>query len=160
MVLFCLSVTGEVFSQAPKDTLTVCLGKARPKSLDPAVSNTRQVLTLYHNWGDTLLYRDPVTGEIVPGLAESYKILDNGDMELVLRKGVRFHLHFGYENRVTRYPYDPARARQLLAEAGYPTGFDTDFYAINNESAAESILEDLKAVGIRAKPKWMMGKFP
>jgi peptide/nickel transport system substrate-binding protein len=382
MVLFCLNVTGEVFSETQKDTLTVCLGKARPKSLDPAVSNTRQVLTLYHNWGDTLLYRDPVAGKIVPGLARSYRILDNGDMELTLRKGVRFHngepfngaavkfsldllkkpnsrvsrylkgikdvvvlddhrvrievvkpvptlsqllanvlfiyppgyyqkvgkkgfgrhpvgtgpyrlvsnegftemnfernyryfggpkgiakipklkiriiketipqmealisgevdlmrsgcvnpeqapflkqadqvkivstdilrvyfmvmdaqgrsgptlfkdkkvrqavnhainrekiirdafngyavssgsvvspLHFGYENRVTRYPYDPARARQLLAEAGYPKGFDTDYYAINNESAAESILEDLKAVGIRAKPKWMMGRW-
>ena len=382
IVFSCLNVTGEVFSEIQKDTLTVCLGKARPKSLDPAVSNTRQVLTLYHNWGDALLYRDPVTGEIVPGLAESYRILDNGDMELTLRKGVRFHngepfngaavkfsldllkksesrvsrylkdikdvvvlddhrvrievvkpiptlsqllanvlfiyppgyyqkvgeegfgqhpvgtgpyrlvsnegftemnfernyryfggpkgiakipklkiriiketipqmealisgkvdlmrsgtvnpeqapflkqadqvkivstdilrvyfmvmdaqgrsgatpfkdkkvrqavnhainrekiireafngfavssdsvvspLHFGYENRVTRYPYDSARARKLLAEAGYPTGFDTDYYAINNESAAESILEDLKAVGIRAKPKWMMGKW-
>ena len=359
----------------------VCLGKVKPKSLDPAVSNSRQVLTLYHNWGDTLLYRDPVSGKIVPGLAESYRILDNGGMALILRKGVRFQngepfngaavkfsldllksdskvsryltgiedvvvlddnqirievvkpiptllqlianvlfiyppgyyqkvgkrgfgrhpvgtgpyrltsnngfsemnfeknadyfggpkkgatipklkiriieeiipqmealmsgevdlirsgcvnpehvpflkqaqqvkivstdmlrvyflvmdargrsgatpftdkkvrealnhainrdkivknafngfaapldsvvspLHFGYEKHVTHYSYDPARARQLLAEAGYPNGFDTLFFGINNESAAESILRDLEAVGIRAKLKWMMGKW-
>ena len=93
---FCILLSGlstpvDAFSQSKKDTLAVCLGKARPKSLDPAVSNTRQVLTLYHNWGDTLLYRDTVTGKIVPGLAESYRILNNGNMELTLRKGVRFH---------------------------------------------------------------------
>jgi len=372
----------EALSQTRKDTLVVCLGKALPKSLDPGVSNTRQVLTLYHNWGDALLYRDPASGSIVPGLAESYRILENGDMELTLRKGVEFHngepfngaavkfsldllkmpdsrvsrylegikdvvvlddhririevvkplptlpqlvanvlfiyppgyykavgkegfgrhpvgtgpyrlvsntdfsemnfeknsryfggpkgmanipnlkiriipetilqmealisgevdlirsgavnpeqvpfltqsdqvkiqstdilrvyflvmdargrsgptpfrdrkvrqamnhavnrekivqsafggfahssgsvlspLHFGYESHVTRYSYDPDRARQLLAEAGYPDGFEVDYYAINNESAAESILKDLKAVGIRAKPRWMMGKW-
>ena len=382
MIFSCLNFPGVVFSQTEKDTLTVCLGKTQPKSLNPAASNTRQVLTLYHNWGDTLLYRDPVSGKIVPGLARSYRILENGDMELTLRKGVTFHngepfngsavkfslnllkesgsrvsqylvdikdvavldehkirievfkpiptlsqlianvlfiyppgyyrkvgkkgfgrhpvgtgpyrlvsntdfskmdfernpqyfgeakgmakipklkirviketilqmealisgevdlirsgsvnpeqvqflkqtdqvkilstdilrvyflvmdaqgrsgatpfkdkrvrqavnhaidrediiqnafsgfavslnsvtspLHFGHENHVTRYPYDPARARQLLSEAGYPTGFEVDYYAVNNESAAESILDDLKAVGIRVKPKWMMGKW-
>ncbi len=382
LMFSCLNATNDALSQTDKNSLTICLGKALPKSLDPAASNTRQVLTLYHNWGDTLLYREPVTGEIVPGLAKSYKILENGDMDLTLRKGVWFHngepfnaaavkfsldllkksdsrvsrylkdikginvlddhtirievvkriptlseiianvlfiyppgyyqkvgkkgfgrhpvgtgpyrlvsnknflemnfeknpryfggpkgmaripnlkcriiketilqmealisgevdlfrsgtvgpeqvpflkqsdrlkvistnilrvyflvmdaqgrsgatffkdkkvrqavnyainrekivrdafngfahssgsvvspLHFGYENQVPRYPYDPSRARQLLTEAGYPNGFEVDYYAINNETAAESILEDLEAVGIRATPKWMMGKW-
>jgi peptide/nickel transport system substrate-binding protein len=68
-------------------------------------------------------------------------------------------LHFGYEENVTRYSYDPVKARKLLAEAGYPEGFEVDYYAINNESAAEIILEDLDAVGIRAKPIWMIGKW-
>jgi len=382
LVFSCLNTPNDALPQTGKETLTVCLGKALPRSLDPAVSNTRQVLTLYHNWGDTLLYRDPVTGKIVPGLAESYRILEDGDMELTLKKGVWFHngepfnaaavkfsldllkksdskvsgylrnirdvvvkddhhirievvkpnptlsevianvlfiyppryyrkvgkegfglhpvgtgpyrlvsnrgfsemdfernpryfggpkgmaripnlkiriiketilqvealvtgevdlirsgsvdpeqvmflkqsdrlkilstdilrvyflvmdaqgrsgatpfkdkkvrravnhainrekivrnafngfarssgsvvspLQFGYESQVIRYPYDPSRARRLLAEAGYPNGFEVDYYAINNESAAESILKDLRAVGIRANPKWMMEKW-
>ena len=68
-------------------------------------------------------------------------------------------LHFGYENDVARYPYDPVKARKLLVEAGYPNGFATDFYAIKNESACEKIMENLEAVGIRVNTKWMMEKW-
>ena len=91
MVFSSLITTGEAFCETQKDTLTVCMGTALIKSLDPAVSNTRQVLTLYHNWGDTLLYRNPKDGKIVPCLAESYRFLNNGSILLSLRKGVTFH---------------------------------------------------------------------
>jgi peptide/nickel transport system substrate-binding protein len=51
------------------------------------------------------------------------------------------------------YAYDPARARQLLAEAGYPRGFDAGDLSTDAVYAptAEAVVNDLRAVGIRAK---------
>jgi peptide/nickel transport system substrate-binding protein len=51
------------------------------------------------------------------------------------------------------YPHDPARARQLLAEAGYPNGFDAGEYFCDLQvtSWAEAMITDLKAVGIRLR---------
>ena len=50
-------------------------------------------------------------------------------------------------------PYDPQRARQLLAEAGHPNGFDAgDYYCdVAYANLAEAVLNYLKAVGIRAQ---------
>jgi peptide/nickel transport system substrate-binding protein len=54
-------------------------------------------------------------------------------------------------------PYNPARARQLLAEAGYPSGFDagelTPFPPYN--SMGETIQGWLQAVGIRTRVRAM-----
>lgn len=49
--------------------------------------------------------------------------------------------------------HDPAKARQLLAEAGFPDGFDAGFYTCDASYAnlAEAVLNNLAAVGIRAK---------
>jgi peptide/nickel transport system substrate-binding protein len=49
--------------------------------------------------------------------------------------------------------YDPAKARQLLAEAGYPKGFDAGNYFcdVAYGNLAEAVLNNLEAVGIRAK---------
>jgi peptide/nickel transport system substrate-binding protein len=51
------------------------------------------------------------------------------------------------------YAYDPARARQLLAEAGYPRGFDAVEIATDIVYApeAEAVINGFQAVGIRAK---------
>src|SRR5882762_3989233 len=51
------------------------------------------------------------------------------------------------------HPYDAARAKQLLAEAGYPKGFDAgDFWCDAATSGySEGVLNYLQAAGIRAK---------
>src|SRR5262249_5222608 len=49
--------------------------------------------------------------------------------------------------------YDPAKARRLLAEAGYPNGFDAGEYFCDASysNLAEAVLNNLEEVGIRAK---------
>src|SRR5881397_3940906 len=51
------------------------------------------------------------------------------------------------------YPHDPARARRLLAEAGYANGFDAGEFFCDLQvcSWGEAMLTDLKAVGIQLK---------
>ena len=60
---------------------------------------------------------------------------------------------FDYYTSVPPPKYDPARARALLAEAGYPNGFDAGFYNcdVSYTNLGEIVLNNLAQVGIRAK---------
>ncbi len=62
----------------------------------------------------------------------------------------------GYDPTMKPYPHDPAKARQLLAEAGYKDGFDIDYYITKDEAAeklAVSLQADLAEVGVRVHIK-------
>jgi peptide/nickel transport system substrate-binding protein len=62
---------------------------------------------------------------------------------------------FGHDPALKAYPYDPAKARRLLADAGYPKGFEMDIDVLINAWAADSLIfqamqHDLRQVGVRA----------
>ncbi len=49
------------------------------------------------------------------------------------------------------YPYDPGKAKQMLADAGYPNGFDTELVTYDLPQWSGAVQGYLKAVGINAK---------
>lgn len=61
---------------------------------------------------------------------------------------------FGRDDALAPYPHDPARARALLAEAGYPDGFDVEYVTTADDEPAKlaaSLQGDLAEVGVRVR---------
>jgi ABC-type transport system substrate-binding protein len=60
----------------------------------------------------------------------------------------------GYDKTYTGYAFDVEKAKALLAEAGFPDGFETILYSTNTDPQpriAQAIQQDLAAVGVKAE---------
>jgi peptide/nickel transport system substrate-binding protein len=66
---------------------------------------------------------------------------------------------WGYNKNIKDYEFNLDKAKQLLAEAGYPNGFEVEFYAMteprpympDGKKVAEFIQADLAKIGVKAK---------
>jgi glutathione transport system substrate-binding protein len=60
-----------------------------------------------------------------------------------------------YSAKLGPWPYDLAKAKKLMAEAGYPNGFETELWSAYNHSTAQKVSQflqqQLAQIGIKAK---------
>jgi len=85
-----LAVLLLVFSMStPADDLSIALG-GDVTSMDPHFHNLTPNNNVCQHVFDTLVMKD-AAGRIKPGLAESWRVVDDLTWEFKLRKGVRFH---------------------------------------------------------------------
>src|SRR5688572_929508 len=63
-----------------------------PSGFDPHIQASSELGIVLRQVYDTLVYRDPTTGEFVPGLATGWTVSDDGLLyTFTLRQGVKFH---------------------------------------------------------------------
>ncbi len=59
-----------------------------------------------------------------------------------------------FAHKIGEWPYDPAKAKKLLAEAGFPNGFETSLWSAYNDGTSVKVVQflqqQLAQVGIKA----------
>lgn len=89
-VLIAVWLTGPVWAGKKNDVLNIAWEKEL-ETLNRYYQTAREGVILGMHIFDTLIYRDPESGDYKGCLAKSFKWVDNVTMELELRQGITFH---------------------------------------------------------------------
>lgn len=116
------------------------LGQDTP-GYDPKLSDVRVRKAIYH-----AINRQDIVEHLYKGTA-------------VVAKNPLPPTLWGYNDEIVDYEYNPDKAKELLKEAGYPNGFETNLWAMpvarpymfDPQKIAEAIQSDLAKIGIKAK---------
>jgi len=115
-------------------------------------------------WVKTPGYFEPLTKkkvrQAINMAIDKQSIIDNLYMGTAIKaKNGMPPFMLGYNDEIQDYPYDPAKAKELLTEAGYPNGFEVTLYVMpvsrpymfDPPKIGEAIQSYLGAIGIKVK---------
>jgi ABC-type transport system substrate-binding protein len=99
---------------------------------------------------DNKLVRQAINHAIDPATMIKHIFSGNGE---VLNGPLASNMT-GFDPAIKRYAYDPKKARELLAKAGYPNGFESKFHFspdrhLKGREVCEVIADQLGKVGIK-----------
>ncbi len=131
--------SSDLLGAEPKGKIVIATAYDLP-TMDPHMHSVRPMFVVgLHIW-DNLVYRDPVTREIGPCLATSWKIVDDLTWEFKLRKDVKFHngdpftardVKFNFERVLNPDQKSPQRPKHISIKSvevidDYTVRFRTD----------------------------------
>jgi len=122
-------------------------------TLKPTVLHSAQWVNFTEQWDPKSPWADKRV-RLAANLAMDRKTINQAETLGFSRITATLIPHsFEYAWQPPLYPFDPARAKKLLAEAGYPNGFLAGDHTVDSAyaSVAEAVVNYLGAVGITAK---------
>ena len=122
-------------------------------TLKPTILHSAQWVTFTEQWDPKSPWADRRV-RLAANLAMGRKAINQAETLGFSRITATLIPHsFEYAWQPPLYPFDPARAKKLLAEAGYPNGFLAGELSVDNAyaSVAEAVVNYLGAAEITAK---------
>jgi peptide/nickel transport system substrate-binding protein len=121
IVATAVTLSSAAAPSAPRGTLTVAQG-IDADTLDPQVTSSSAVWSITLNVYDTLLTRDR-SGKLQPGLAVSYRSINDTTWQVKLRPGVKFHNGEPVDANAVKFSLD--RALDRAVKSVFASSLDT-----------------------------------